>query len=330
MPRLRSRTVLLLLSTCSILLILLDSRSQAGEGVRSWGAVVIAPIQRALAAVVDPIVLTVSGADRYLDEDLRDAGARAQRDELAAQVRDAAGGLTGERAQLERGVLAFGGVGVGVGVGGQAAKGAKYRWVAARTVAYSSSGAQQSHISIDAGSRQGVRAGQAVVNAEGLVGRVVEAYDDSATVQLVSDDSSVVGIRLTRSASLAPSAPRQEPSDKEAGVAEGTGQLGRLEVRLLDPFAEVVPGDRVSTLGSANSAYPADVPLGVVESVIGQPGTTSRVVLVRPAARLSALDLVGVLVSAPERRAPRETPANPTPAPAPAPVEAPAIRQVAP
>jgi rod shape-determining protein MreC len=102
---------------------------------------------------------------------------------------------------------------------------------------------------LDAGRRAGVTPGQPVRSPEGLVGRVVDAGELAARVLLVTDNASVVPVRLARGGMPA--------------LAAGRGD-GSIEIRPLtaggNPFNR---GDIVLTSGTGG-LYPPDVPVAVV------------------------------------------------------------------
>ena len=83
-------------------------------------------------------------------------------------------------------------------------------------------------VEIDRGTDAGVDKGMPVVTGAGLVGRVVEASKRRATVLLITDLSSNIGVRLTASG--------------DVGVAKGAGAGNDLpvdritQVRVLDPY----------------------------------------------------------------------------------------------
>lgn len=158
--------------------------------------------------------------------------------------------------------------------------------VPARVVAL---GARQSFsrtVTIDAGTRAGVRADMTVVNADGLVGRVLRATSSTATVLLAADSESVVGGRLG--------------SSLEMGFLRGRGDLGDddlLDLELVDGSVVPARDDVVVTWGSRGGApYIAGVPVGRVVDVYRNPRTTSQRAVVVPFVDFSALDLVGVVV----------------------------------
>ena len=102
---------------------------------------------------------------------------------------------------------------------------------------------------LNAGSRDGVRAGQPVRSAEGLVGRVLETGLTASRVLLVTDNASVVPVRLARGGLPA--------------LAAGRGD-GSIELRPLGSGANpFVRGDIVLTSGTGG-LYPPDVPVAVV------------------------------------------------------------------
>ncbi|MFI6599635.1 rod shape-determining protein MreC [Nonomuraea sp. NPDC050536] len=141
---------------------------------------------------------------------------------------------------------------------------------------------QGQSLTIDAGAAQGVTRDVTVVNADGLVGKVTWAGPSSATVALITDASSSVGARVAGSGEL--------------GLVNGMPGQGRLRLRLFSPDAPVKAGDRVVTLGSEGGRpYRAGVLIGSVVEVSSDPAGAVLEAVVRPAARVSALDLVTVV-----------------------------------
>ena len=127
-------------------------------------------------------------------------------------------------------------------------------------------------ILVNAGKTQGVRAGLAVIDASGLVGRTVEAGASTARVLLVTDLNSRVPVLVG-------------PGGVRA-VLSGNNQ-GSPTLSFLPVNARVRSGDLVVTSGHGG-LLPRGLPIGVVEEA-----DEGRVV--RPHARLSRLDYVSVL-----------------------------------
>jgi rod shape-determining protein MreC len=107
---------------------------------------------------------------------------------------------------------------------------------------------------LSAGSSAGVRPGQPVRSAEGLVGRVIETGHWASRVLLVSDAASNVPVRLVRDGTPAIA----------GGRGDGTVELRTLEVGK-NPFRR---GDILVTSG-IGGVYPPDVPVAVVVAIEG-------------------------------------------------------------
>jgi cell shape-determining protein MreC len=153
--------------------------------------------------------------------------------------------------------------------------------VPARVVAADIAG-DRAAVTIDAGSRQGLAEGNAVLAAGGVVGRISRVNAGSATVLLVSDPASAVGVRLLPS--------------KEMGVATGQGRDANLRVDLLSPAAEAGAGDTLVTLGSDSEAgVPPGLPIGRITAVDVAPTASGRTAEARPVAGMTSLETVLVL-----------------------------------
>ncbi len=125
------------------------------------------------------------------------------------------------------------------------------------------------YATLNAGSAQGVRPGQPVRSAEGLIGHVVYTGAIASRVLLITDNASVVPVRMARGGMPA--------------LAAGRGD-GSIELRPLgaggNPFNR---GDIVLTSGTGG-LYPPDVPVAVVVRKEGD------VALAWPLANPSQLD----------------------------------------
>jgi len=101
---------------------------------------------------------------------------------------------------------------------------------------------------LDRGSNSGIEVNDAVVNANGLIGRVVLTTKDMAKVQLVTDGNSSVGVLIDRT--------------RRQGVLRGDGATG---AQLFDipSLSDVRPGDVVMTAG-IDGIYPKGIPVGVI------------------------------------------------------------------
>lgn len=106
-------------------------------------------------------------------------------------------------------------------------------------------------ITINRGTRDGIRLGMPVVTAQGLVGRVLEVSANAARVLLITDRDSAISARL------------------QTSRAQGSvrGQLsGNLRMTMIPLDASVQVGDLVITSGLGGN-LPPDLVIGVVTSI---------------------------------------------------------------
>jgi rod shape-determining protein MreC len=131
---------------------------------------------------------------------------------------------------------------------------------------------------LDRGSNAGIEVNDAVVNADGLIGRVVLTTKDMAKVQLVIDTNCSVGVLLDRT--------------RRQGVLRGDGS-GNAQLYDIPSGADVVPGDQLLTAG-IDGIYPKGIPVGtVVQAAKGQ--DLFKSIKVKPAADFGTLEEVIVL-----------------------------------
>src|SRR5712691_6011780 len=133
-------------------------------------------------------------------------------------------------------------------------------------------------IIIDRGSKDGIEVNDAVVNANGLIGRVVLTTKDMAKVQLVTDSNSSVGALVERT--------------RRQGVVRGDGG-GGAEMNDVPALADVAPGDRVLTAG-IDGIYPKGIPIGVVVKSDQGPNLFKNI-LVKPSVDFGSIEEVIVI-----------------------------------
>lgn len=126
---------------------------------------------------------------------------------------------------------------------------------------------------LNAGGEDGVRKGEAVVNGDGLVGRVVEAGNRSSRVLLLTDLNSRVPVVLEQS--------------RLRAVLEGDN-TDVLRLSFLTNLDEIEIGDRVMTSGHGG-IFPAGIPVGAVAAIEGDN------VWVAPLVAFGKLEFVRVL-----------------------------------
>lgn len=281
----RTRIVLAVLLVTSLTLITLDVRGgDSGPlgSLRSFAGTVFGPVQRAAAAVFTPIGNFFGG----LTEDEQARLDRLERENAELRLRLRASEYAESRAaELDR-LLRTAGLG-------------QYTILPARVIALGSAQGFAWTATVDAGSRDGLKVGQTVINGDGLVGRVKTVSASTATVLLAVDPQFSVGARLE--------------GTLELGIASGQG-LDPMDLQVLDPQAPLTKGDRAVT--RASEIFVPGVPIGEVLSVQGTPGSLVRVATLRPFVDFTALDLVGIVVL-PPRLDPRDSVLPPKPAPSP-------------
>ena len=137
-------------------------------------------------------------------------------------------------------------------------------------------------IEINRGSSSGVTIDAPVVTGAGLVGRVASVTSRSATVKLVTDPSSSVGVRLSKSG--------------DVGIARGQHRGEPLEIGLIDLDTKVGPKEVLVTSGLDRSRFPAGIPVARVRSV--RSGTIQQEVTAVPVVDLGQVSFVKVLIPA--------------------------------
>lgn len=142
-------------------------------------------------------------------------------------------------------------------------------------------------LEIDKGSRDGVRQGQPVVSAGGLVGQVTEVRRSRSLIRLVTDPRFAVGIRLIVNDEIA------------LLTGGGAGQPLRVDGGIgLD--TPIRPGMSVTTSGIDRSRFPGGIPVGtVIEGRVNE-GALEQELLVRPSADLTKLEFVTVILYDPD------------------------------
>jgi rod shape-determining protein MreC len=131
---------------------------------------------------------------------------------------------------------------------------------------------QRHHIRLNKGLDDGVFMGQPLIDAEGLMGQVVEVSGSSSRVLLITDSSHALPVQINRNGVRA--------------IAEGTGRLDQLRLRHLAATTDVQVGDVLVTSG-LGQRYPVGYPVGVVSEVNRDPGQAFARVSARPSAALN-------------------------------------------
>jgi len=179
-----------------------------------------------------------------------------------------------------------------------------------KVVAASVIGVGQSYqqtVTLDAGSRDGARVGQTVLNGQGLVGNITSVTATTSTVQLASASSVVIGVAVAPSGQLGwVTGPGRTPSG--AGV---------MHLQMLSSAATLRTGDQLVTGPSPSGRpYVPGVPVGVITKLVSKNGALTEAADVRPYVNYTALSVVGIVITPPAQN-PRFAAVPPLPPPGP-------------
>ncbi len=124
---------------------------------------------------------------------------------------------------------------------------------------------------LDKGAGDDVRLGDAVIDAGGLFGQVVEVGGYTSRVMLITDPNHAVPVQVNRNG--------------VRSIAGGTGQLDLLQLENVSVTADIREGDLLETSG-LGGRFPPGYPVGVVDAVVIEPTAAFASVSVRPLAEL--------------------------------------------
>lgn len=144
------------------------------------------------------------------------------------------------------------------------------RFITARVVGDSGSAFMRSML-LNVGRSAGVAPGQAVITAEGMIGRITDAGEHSARVLLVTDINFRLPVMIERT--------------RERAILAGDNSNG---MKLNFMQGGIQPGDRIITSGHGGS-FPVGLPVAVV--TVGEKGNTT----ILPVGDLKRLEVVRVV-----------------------------------
>jgi rod shape-determining protein MreC len=137
------------------------------------------------------------------------------------------------------------------------------------------------YVIIDHGTDSGIRHGMPVVTDQGLVGRVDAVTAKAARVELITDPGSVINVKL-------------ESLGVEAQIA---GSLtGEINLQMVPQDLELKPGEIVLSSG-LGGAYPSDLLIGQVISVIKRQTDLFQSAVVQPVVDFANLNAVLVITN---------------------------------
>ena len=261
--------LLVLLALC-IVLITLDFRQGEGgplEKAREISSAVVAPIQRGFTTVFRPVGEFIGSLD-----DLGEL--RSENQELEERVKELQSAesryksvleenqqLT-ELLELDKSWAAMDSVTAQV----TSRVPANYKW------AYT----------IDKGSSSDIERNMAVIDEDGLVGKIVQVSAHQSTVLLLIDPDAAAGARIT--------------GVRDTGAVEGRGASEHLKMTLIGGDAHVNVDNVVVTSGLDGGIFPPGIPIGEVVEIAGEGSELEQEIKVEPFVDFTALDYVQVLL----------------------------------
>ncbi|HBA65063.1 MAG: rod shape-determining protein MreC [Gammaproteobacteria bacterium HGW-Gammaproteobacteria-10] len=125
---------------------------------------------------------------------------------------------------------------------------------------------------VDKGTRFGVHAQQAVMDAYGVVGQVYRALPLSSEIMLITDPGHAIPVQINRNGLRT--------------IAVGSGQINRLILPYLANNADIEEGDLLISSG-LGGIFPQGYPVAVVEKIIPQPNKPFAEIYATPKAQLN-------------------------------------------
>ena len=124
---------------------------------------------------------------------------------------------------------------------------------------------------LNKGTGDEVFVGQPLIDADGLLGQVIEVNRLNSRALLITDATHSVPVQVNRNGVRA--------------IAEGTGALSSLEVQHLAATTDIQVGDLLVTSG-LGGRFPVGYPVAVVSEVLRDPGKAFARVRASPSAAL--------------------------------------------
>ena len=135
-------------------------------------------------------------------------------------------------------------------------------------------------ILINRGSRDGVKLGSSIVNAEGIVGHVIRDQIFASEVLLISDLEHAIPVEIVRTGLRS--------------IAIGTGEFNKLKINTLPINSDIQKEDIIITSGLGDR-YPEGFPVGTITEISREVGNPFLEVEILPFANLKTINEVWVI-----------------------------------
>jgi rod shape-determining protein MreC len=266
----RGRVLLVALLAVSIVLITLDFRQGDGgplDRARDFSSAVVDPIQRGFTAVFRPVGNFFSSVGELSSLRSRNAELEAELDAIRGQV-DQAEAIAQENEELRREAEL------------------QESWVSMERLTAEVINKASSNFSwiirINKGRSDGIRPDMAVIDSEGLVGKILSADENSASILLLIDANGAAAAKIA--------------GGKFTGSVNGHGSGEPLSFEFVDPNADIAVGDEVLTSYYNEGIFPPNIPIGRVIDVSAPSAALRPEVAIDPYVDFQALDFVQVLL----------------------------------
>ena len=271
----RPRLTIFLLVLASISIITLDYRGDAHgliSGMKRVAQDAFSPVQSAVDAVVRPAGSFLAGALHAGAIEQQNAELRAQNGRLRRQVLAAGSAAQTLRTLEQLQQLPW---------ASAIPDDAQISTIAAEVVGLNRSDFAAT-LQLNVGRKRGVDVGMPVVGGAGLVGRVIDAWSTGCTVRLVTDASSLTGVRFGQPAGYA--------------LLQGAGDGRAPVVHYIAPGTSLQRGEVLTTSGLQGALYPPGIPVATITSYTSTPSSTEESVTADPVVDLAALQYVDVML----------------------------------
>ena len=135
-------------------------------------------------------------------------------------------------------------------------------------------------ILINRGSRNGIKLGSSIVNADGIVGHVIRDQIFASEVLLISDLEHAIPVEIVRTGLRS--------------IAIGTGEFNKLRINTLPTNSNLQKDDIIITSG-LGGRYPEGFPVGTITEISREGGSPLLEVEVLPFANLKTINEVWVI-----------------------------------
>jgi rod shape-determining protein MreC len=269
----RPRTTLLILVLAAITIITLDARGgfdRVTSGLRSVASDAFSPVRSGIDGIIEPVGSFLAGSVHYGAVRQQNEKLQQELDQLrlqSASAEDTEQAMQQLTALLHLPFLA------------------NLQTVPTEVIDYGTSDFAAT-IDIGVGRDSGVHVGMPVVGAGGLVGQVVEAEHSTATVRLVTDGQSSVGVRFGASHGM-------------LALLDGQGADKPLAADFVASNTPLTDGEKFFTSGLQGAVYPPGIPVARVVSHRNGTASSQEQVTLEPVADLAHLRYVSVVLYGP-------------------------------